>query len=110
MSNHLAPYINLLSCFVTGNISGTDLESQYFSLYKNETTLFPDEEFLILDKLFGDIDAFVAEPNLRDEECLDEEELQEHCLIALEKLRPIQTPLGAYNAKRFTAPWRKERC
>ncbi len=96
MSNDLTPYINLLSSFVTENISGTDLESKYFSLYKNETTLFPDEEFLILDKLFGDIDAFVADPNLRDEDDLDEETLQEHCLIALEKLKTIQTPLGAY--------------
>lgn len=96
MSKHLTPYLNLLSSFVTGNISGTDLESRYFSLYKNETSLFPDQEFLILDKLFGDIDAFVADPNLRDEDDLDEETLQEHCLIALEKLKTIQTPLRAY--------------
>ena len=46
-----------------------------------------------MDKLFGDIDAFVADPNLRDEDDLDEEELQRHCLAALEKLKTWQTPL-----------------
>ena len=86
MNHRLTPYRNLLSSFVVGNISATDCESQYFLLYKNETTLFPDEEFFVLDKLFGDIDAFVADPNLRDEDDLDEEELQGHCLVALEKL------------------------
>lgn len=96
MNNRLTPYRNLLSSFVIGNISATEFESQYFSLYKNETTLFPDQQFLILDKLFADIDAFVADPDLRDEDDLDERELQNHCLIALQKLDTSVAPLAAY--------------
>ena len=96
MSHRLTPYRNLLSSFVIGKISATDLENQYFSLYKNDTTLFPDEEFFILDKLFGDIDAFVADPDLRDENDLDEEGLQTQCLMALEKFKTWQAPLGSY--------------
>lgn len=90
-TNRLTPYINLLSSFVAGNISATDLETQYLNLYKNDATLFPDEEFFILDDLFGNIDAFVANPNLRDEDDLDEKQLLAECVVALDQLKQQQS-------------------
>ncbi len=88
MTTHrLEPYINLLSSFLKADISASDFESQYLNLYKSDTTLFPDDEFLILDQLFGDVDAFSADPNLRDSGDLDETELRRRVMSALDKLK-----------------------
>ena len=88
-ADRLKPYDDLLSSFVKNDISAVDFESQYLSLYKGDTNLFSDEEFLILDELFGDVDAFVGDPNLRDPGDLDEVELHKRVMLALEKLTGI---------------------
>jgi hypothetical protein len=65
------------------------------SLFKNDPTHHPEEEYLILDELFGYVDAFCADPALRDEKDLDEEKLRLKCIDALEKLKPIARSIGA---------------
>ena len=88
-ADHLTVYINLLSHFVAGDISAGEFESDYMSLFKNDPTHFREEEFLTLDELFGDVDAFCADPELRDDEDLDEEQLRRRSALALEKLKAI---------------------
>ncbi len=88
--NALTSYIRLLSSFAAQELSATEFEARYLRLYKQEETLFSDETFLVLDELFGDVDAFYPNPDLRDEDDLDEEQLHQRCARALEKLNAIQ--------------------
>ncbi len=79
-------YLNLISLFVAGNISAVEFEHRYLTLFKNDSTDYSETLFLILDQLFGDVDAFCADPLLRDEFDLDEQQLRQACIQTLEKL------------------------
>ncbi len=87
ITQQLVPYIDLISSFVNNSISASDFETQYLTLFKNDTTLFTDEAFAILDELFGDIDSFYDDSSLRDSGDLDAEQLRTKAGLALEKLQ-----------------------
>jgi hypothetical protein len=89
MSDRLDQYITLISSFVTDKITATDFEREYLKLFKADETEWPEAEFAILDELFGEVDAFCADPQLRDENDLDEYELKERCKVALERLQSV---------------------
>ncbi len=55
----------------------------------NETEWFGGETFDILQGVFSAADEFCADPNLRSDTSLDEEQLREECQEALEKLSKI---------------------
>lgn len=83
----LDPYIELLAAFLEqGSIDSATFETRFFELFKADETMFPDEEFLVLDKLFGDLDTFEPNPDLRDEGDLDEQELRASATEALTRL------------------------
>lgn len=84
---NLSSYIHLIKSFLTGDLTALDFESKYLDTFKSDPTLRPQEVFLVLDKLFGDVDAFCAEPNLRDEDDLDEDQLRQYSVDALQKLK-----------------------
>lgn len=85
----LNPYIELLMSFLHNGMSALDFERTYLEVYLNDTTEWSEAEFAILDELFGDVDAFCADANLRDPDDLDEEQLRLKCKTALEKLSTI---------------------
>jgi Bacterial self-protective colicin-like immunity len=88
----LRPYIELVSAFVDSQIDPTSFERQYFALYLNDQTSWSDEEFAVLDKLFGDADAFEPDPEVRAEmsdDAIDETELRRCAAEALPKLRKL---------------------
>jgi hypothetical protein len=89
LPDKLQRYITLIAAFVADKIEASDFEHKYLKLFKEDTTEWPDIEFAILDGLFGDVDAFCADPQLRDKEDLDEYELKEKCKITLEKLQSL---------------------
>jgi hypothetical protein len=89
MSDGLQRYIALISSFVTDKIEAVDFERKFLKLFKEDAMEWSGAEFAILDGLFADIDAFCSDPQLRDEEDLDEYELKEKCKIALEKLQSL---------------------
>ena len=83
----LDPYIELLAAFLEqGTVDSSTFEKRYLELFKGDPTMFPDEEFLVLDKLFADVDAFEADPDLRGEDNLDEHRLRASAEEALRKL------------------------
>ena len=88
-TERLTPYVHLISSFVKGDITATDFETQYLNLYQDDDTQFSDEEFFILDELFGDVDAFCVDPRLHNEDDLSEEQLHDKCIAALKKLKWI---------------------
>jgi hypothetical protein len=83
----IAPYLTLLEHFTNGAMSAQDFEAQFLKLFKNDTTDWSDVEYAALDELFGAVDAFCADPTLRDETDLDEQQLLDAGRIAMEKLR-----------------------
>ena len=83
----LDEYIQLMGLFATGSIKATAFERQYFEIFKNDDNRKPERVFLVLDKLFADLDSFCCEPELRDADDIDEEELRRRCQLALAKLK-----------------------
>ena len=82
----IGPYLEMISDFVSGRISASEFEIAYLERFKNESSILPEQAFLILDGLFADVDAYCADPELRDADELDEEQLRDRCKLALEKL------------------------
>lgn len=84
----LDPYVELLAAFVEqGSMDGSTFEKRFLELFKSDQTMFPDDEFLVLDELFGVVDAFEADPALRGDDYLDEHNLRVNAADALTKLR-----------------------
>ena len=88
-SHNVRKFTNLISLFIIGKISAVEFEHKYLQLFKNDQTNHSKQLFLVLDKLFGDVDAFCPDPMLRDEFDLDEQALQHACVEALEMLNLI---------------------
>jgi len=82
----IAQYILLLTRFVTGEITPAQFELEYLKMFKNETTIFPENVYQALNNLFLDVDAYCEDSSLRDEENLDDEGLVAGAKETLNKL------------------------
>lgn len=89
MNPNLGSYETLIEEFSQRKIDAAEFEERYLSLFKADSTDWKDDEFEILDGLFGAVDAFCPDPNLREEEDLDENQLREVCRTALFELRNL---------------------
>lgn len=84
----LQEYIVLLQRFLDSRITTKELQEAYFERFKNEGRL-DEKRFLILDKLFADLDSFTEDKILlaeAPEYYLDETELREKVRTALAHL------------------------
>ena len=91
---NLGPYVSLLRRFIAGDISANEFEGRYLRTFKEDLTRRPRRIYDTLDRLFGDVDAFVADDDLRDDGDLDESGLlasARRTLSDLEHLEPRQT-------------------
>lgn len=61
-------------------------ESRDLAMFKSNSKPLSEPEYLALDRLFSDVDAFCFDPELRDEDSIDEPELRVQCKKALQKL------------------------
>lgn len=61
----LAPYRDLLSAFTACVITAETFEDRFLAMYKADPTKWPDDVFDVLDRLFGEVDDYVADPSLR---------------------------------------------
>jgi len=84
-------YMTLIERFLGRQIHATEFERLYLDQFMNETEWFGEEIFDILQGVFSAADEFCADPRLRSETSLDEEQLREECQAALEKLRDLVT-------------------
>ena len=71
-------------------LSSLTFEREYLDMFKNDETESVGEEYEVLNELFSDVDAFCADPELRDSDDLDEEQLRQRAGIALEKLSALE--------------------
>jgi hypothetical protein len=83
------PYRQLIERLLSGAISESAFEAQYLETFKNEPAGLPEPLFLVLDGLFADVDAFCADPALRGEGDLDEDQLRERARQALDALAKL---------------------
>lgn len=82
----ISDYLTLMRNFSTGVLSAGQFEEKFLNLFKSDISRRPEKEFTILDKLFADVDAFCADPEIRDEEDLSEDDLRQSVLRALRDL------------------------
>jgi hypothetical protein len=91
MSNAINSYLALLSEFLNGQMGVLDFQSAYLSKFKMETARFDDPTFDLLDRLFGDVDAYTSDQELLAENpsyYLDEDGLRIRVTQALNDLQP----------------------
>jgi len=89
-NTELRKYIVLIDAFVRGKIKPEIFEKEYLKLFKNDSGRVK-QEFVILDEIFADVDAFCNEPELCDEDDIDEYELKQRCIRSLGKLEMFQS-------------------
>jgi hypothetical protein len=97
MSNDAENYELLLKRFTQNEMSAEAFQTAYINIFKNETRQFDESVFGLLDALFGDVDAFCADPKLRAELdaqtpgfYLDEAQLRQRATVAYERLLSLQ--------------------
>jgi len=71
----IAKYILLLTQYIASEISGPQFEAAYLEMFKNEVNILPEDVYDVLNNLFLDVDAYCADPGLRDSEDLGDEDL-----------------------------------
>jgi hypothetical protein len=62
----LAPYVALIEDFLAGRTSAEEFEARYESRYLAEPHPWDAQTFPVLDRLFADVDFFVADDELRE--------------------------------------------
>lgn len=91
MNSSINTYVELLSKFLSGQMSVLDFQRAYLSKFKMEAVRFDDSTYGVLDKLFGDIDAYTSDQELLMENpsyYLDEDGLRDRVAQALNDLQP----------------------
>ncbi|MBX5333260.1 hypothetical protein HQO90_19890 [Rhodococcus fascians] len=74
----LSQYRELIGKFVQERISADDFETDFIRTFTNDESQVPGSEFIVLEKLFFDVDDYVSDPALRDSpEDLSGEQLRE---------------------------------
>lgn len=79
-------YRQLIQSFLDRRITAAEFEEGFLSSFKSEPNGMSHSLFLLLDKLFSDVDAFCADEELREDDDLDEDQLREACAEALAAL------------------------
>jgi Bacterial self-protective colicin-like immunity len=98
MSSVIDDYAALVERFVHGGLSGDAFQTEYFERFKNETRELTEPAYQVLQTLFAEVDAFVADPDLRaallaedpNDVQLDEDGLRECARRALGELRALR--------------------
>jgi hypothetical protein len=62
----LSPYLTLIRDFVGGRITAAQFDDRYQERYLADARSWSEATFEILDRLFADVDFFVADDDLRE--------------------------------------------
>ena len=80
-------YATLAQSFVDGEISAVQFEDSYLTLFRNEAKYIPEEFATPINEIFYDVDAYVADPALREDGDLDENQLKDRVAASTAKLQ-----------------------
>lgn len=86
---YIQPYIDLVESFTTNQIDAQQFEKSFLELFKNDSSQFKEKEYEILNSIFYDVEDFCADPIIRDEEDLDEQQLKTRSEKHLKELRAL---------------------
>ena len=92
----LTPYAVLLHYFVVEIISADEFEILFLRLYLSDSTKWSPEQFDLLDRLFGDVDTYCGDDELRDAvDGLDGATLRQRASSTLDALAALHGyPMG----------------
>lgn len=84
----VAPYVALLTAFLERRLTVGEFETLYLFMFKNDPGGRGSETYEVLNALFGEVDAFCEDPELRAEasDAIGLEELQTAARLALTHL------------------------
>lgn len=82
----LSDYIAIIENFLNGVSPVTEFEARYLAAYSWDSESRSSDEYEVLNDLFIDVDAFCADPELRDAADLDETALRASARFALSRL------------------------
>ncbi|WP_236745339.1 colicin immunity domain-containing protein [Rhodococcus sp. BS-15] len=83
----LSQYRQIIESFVQEKISADDFEAEYLRTFTNDRSQVQGSEFIILEKLFFDVDDYLSDPVLRESpEDLSGEQLRERAAATYVKL------------------------
>lgn len=89
-SEPVAPYAVLLRSFIDGRLDADEFELLYLRMYKFDPSDWPPELFDVLDTLFGDVDAYCSDDELRqDVGGLNAAELRQSARLAFSRLEQL---------------------
>lgn len=91
MSGDVSYYVSLIDRFTRGEISAVKFQEIFLDKFKNEDSVDGDD-FLILDELFADLDAYTEDSDLlrsNPQFYLDLAELKVKANLARDKLSAI---------------------
>jgi len=90
MKSTISPYGILINSFMQGQLSALQFEAEFLKLFEYDNTDFTEEEYKILNALFWAVEDFCAEPKLREEGDLDENQLLEAAQVASQALNSLE--------------------
>jgi hypothetical protein len=86
----VANYTMLIREFIEARITAKDFERRYLDVFKADNSSRPGRQFMILDRLFADVDAFVGDAQVVDRRFeIDEVELRARAASALKELEGL---------------------
>jgi len=100
-SRSVQALLDLIESFVEGRISAAEFERRYMLEFQaRDDGTWREEEYQLLNGLFGAVDAFCADPRLRDpRQDLDETGLRAAARRVLEQL-PRTRPASSFGQAR----------
>ncbi len=78
-------YLALIAAFVDERLSANEFEAVFLALFKNDPGGRPEPIYVVLDTLFGDVDAYDEHPH--QPSWIDGDELRHRAGLALARLR-----------------------
>lgn len=81
------PYVELIDAFLSDRLPVASFERTYMDTYLNDKTHWLEPVYEALNEVFLDIDAYYPDPEIRDEDGIDEEELRVRVARSLEDLK-----------------------
>ena len=98
MSSCLSEYIELIDLLKADKIAARQFEHDFLFLFKNdeESTNYPEAVVEILESLFGVVDEYCDDPELRQKlpQSSDERELRSAAYFAGDRLRALADSSG----------------
>lgn len=87
----LREYRELLSRFLLNSMGPTAFQAEFLRRFREDPNLWTGEAYRTLEELFEEVDAYEADPAIRDKDMIDEDQLKR---VAAGSLRKITALIG----------------